>query len=398
MLAVVNARIHTCGPGRTIDGGTVLVQNGKIAAVGTGVGIPDQAETIDARGMVMTPGFVDAHTHMGMSWQELAGEADTNESTGVVNAHLRAIDSVDPKDIAFGDAVEAGATTVMIHPGKLMVWRQTISPIAGQSVVMKTHGKMARREILREPAGMKMAFGDAVAEFLTSRNIGPNSRMGIVGLVRGVLHEAQQYRDKGRGNGSGDRDLKLEALSLVLSRQIPAHVHVHRADDILTVLRLGQEFGIDLVLEHATEGHLVVEALAESGVPCVVGPITRARSSRAMRELQNLSQKTPGILAAAGVKVALMTDHPTEPIQFLPIIAGEAVREGMVPEEALKAITINAAEIMGVADRVGSIEVGKDADLVVHDGDPLEAMTRIRLVVADGQVVVDSLRQGKENA
>ena len=396
MLAIVGAQIHTCGPQGTVEHGTVLVRDGKIAAVGVGIDVPDEAGRIDARGMVMTPGFIDAHTHMGMSWQELAGEADTNESTTVNNAHLRAIDSIDPKDIAFRDAVEGGVTTVMVHPGKLMVWRQTISPVAGQSVALKTHGTIAHREILREPAGVKLAFGDEVAEFLNDRKIGPNSRMGIVALVRGLLFKAQQYGQQEAGGDSGTRDLNMEILSRLLSRDLRAYVHVHAADDILTVLRLAEEYNLDIVLEHATEGHLVADVLAEKGVPCVVGPITRARASRLKRELQNLSQRTPGILANAGVKVALMTDHPTEPIQFLPIIAGEAVREGMDYDEALKSITINAAEIMGVADRVGSIEVGKDADLVILNGDPLEAMTRIRLVVADGKVAYDAFPQGKE--
>jgi imidazolonepropionase-like amidohydrolase len=396
MLAIVNAQIYTCGPRGTLDRGSVLVRDGKIAAVGNGMEVPDGAEIIDARDMIMTPGFVDAHTHMGMSWQELAGESDTNESTGVNNAHLRALDSIDPKDIAFDDALLNGVTTVMVHPGKLMVWRQTISPIAGQSVVLKTRGTITHREILREPAGMKLAVGNEVAEFLNNRGIGPNSRMGIVAFIRGALFEAQRYRPEERGSGSGERDLKMEALSRLLSRELRAYVHVHGADDILSVLRLAEEYDLDIVLEHATEGHLVSQELAASGVPCVVGPITRARASRLRQELQNLSQETPGILAAAGVKVALMTDHPSEPIQFLPIIAGEAAREGMAYEEALKSITINAAEIMGVSDRVGSIEVGKDADLVIHDGDPLEAMTRIRMVVADGHVVCDTLRQEKE--
>jgi imidazolonepropionase-like amidohydrolase len=396
MLAIVGARIHTRGPQGTVDDGTVLVRDGKIAALGVGIEVPEGAGRIDARGMVMTPGFVDAHTHMGMAWQELAGEADTNESTTVINAHLRAIDSIDPKDIAFQDAVEGGVTTVMVHPGKLMIWRQTISPIAGQSVVLKTRGTIGHREVLREPAGLKLAFGDEVAEFLNARKVGPNSRMGIMALVRGVLHEAQQYAQKDTGGNSGARDLKMEILSRLLSRELKAYVHVHAASDILSVLRLAEEYDLDIVLEHATEGHMVADTLAEKGVPCVVGPITRARSSRLKREMQNLSQKTPGILANAGVKVALMTDHPTEPIQFLPIIAGEAAREGMDYDEALKSITINAAEIMGVADRVGSIEVGKDADLVVLDGDPLEAMTRIRLVVADGEMAYDAMRPGKE--
>jgi imidazolonepropionase-like amidohydrolase len=396
MLVIINAEVRTCGPQGDLAGAIVLISGSKISAAGAGLPIPTGAEVVDARGMIITPGFVDAHTHLGMSWQELAGEADTNENTSPLNPHLRAIDSIDPKDIAFRDAVEGGVTTVMIHPGKLMMGAQNISPIAGQSVVMKTHGSVGRREVLREPAGMKLALGDDVARFLTGRKIGPNSSMGVAALIRGALYDARQYREKGRGPASGQRDLKMEALSRLLSDEIAAHVHAHRADDMLTALRLADECGFDLVLHHATEGHLIAQQLAVRGVPCVVGPITRARE--ASGELKNLSQQTPAILAAAGVKVALMTDHPTEPIQFLPVIAGEAVREGMRADEALRAITINAAEIAGVADRVGSIEAGKDADLVIHDGDPLEAMTRIRMVIADGQIVHDSLRAGKEAA
>jgi len=392
MLAIINADIRSCGPLGTIKNGTVVLRDGKIVDVGTKVGIPAKAEVIDVRGMVMTPGFVDAHTHLGVSWQELDGEADTNESTGFVNASLRVIDSVDPKDIAFQDAIEGGVTTVMIHPGKT-IGGGSLSPIAGQSLVMKTYGDGYQREILREPAGMKFALGDEVVESLSKRKIGPNSRMGIAALIREQLHEAEQYRLERGGDTAGTRNLRLEALSRLLTREIAAHVHVHRAEDIRTMLRIVETYSLDVVLHHVTEGHLITDELAARRIPCVVGPITRPRSKA--RELENFSQRTAGILAAAGIKVALMTNHPEEPVQFLPILAGDAVREGMVPNEALRAITINAAEIAGVSARVGSIEAGKDADLVVHNGDPLEAMTRIQLVVAGGKVVVNKLNGGQ---
>jgi imidazolonepropionase-like amidohydrolase len=339
--------------------------------------------------MTITPGFIDAHSHVGMSWQELAGDSDTNENTGIINAHLHALDSVDPKDPAFQDAVEGGVTTVMIHPGKLMIGGAGISPIAGQSVVMKTNGTIRNREVLRDPAGIKMAVGDDVAAFLAGRRSGPTSRTGLFSLLRGELIKAREYRDT-----PGKRDLRMEALRRVLSREIAAHVHVHRAGDIEALLRLAADFEIDIVLEHATEAEPFAATLADRGIPCVVGPITRARTVSG--ELRNLSQRTPGVLAAAGVKVALMSDHPTEPTQFIPVIAGMAVSEGMDPDDALRAVTINAAEILRIADRVGSIETGKDADLVIQDGDPLEAMTHIQVVIADGQVAVDRRLNGNE--
>lgn len=394
MLAIVNAMVYTCGPGENITGGSVLVKEGKILAVGHGIEIPSDAAVLDVRGMAVTPGFVDAHTHMGMGWQELAGEADTNESTGVINAHLNALDSIDLGDVAFQDAVEGGVTTCAILPGKLMIGSPSISPIAGQLVVMKMRGDIRGRELLRNPAGMKFAVGADVASFLNDRGIGPNSPMGIAALLRDTLDKARRYADRPRG--SGDVDVKLSALARLLAGEFPAHVHVHRASDILTVLRMADELGLNIVLHHVTEGYLVAETLAEHGIPCVVGPTSVAREARS--ELSQASGSTPGRLAAAGVQVALMTDHPTDPIQFLPIIAGEAVREGMAPDDALRAITITPARVLGVADRVGSIEAGKDADLVVHDGDPLEAMTRVRLVVADGEIVLDRLQQNEEAA
>lgn len=392
MLAIVNAEVHTCGPQGTLSRGTVLVADGKIVAVGQGLAVPGQAEVVDGEGLPLTPGFVDAHTHLGIPWQELAGESDTNESTSAVNPHLRALDAVDFQDPAFQDALEGGVTTAAVHPGNitLALWKQGLSPVAGQSVVLKTRGDAAGREVLRQPAGLKLALGDDVARLLKARHTGPNSRMGIIALLRQALDEAQRYRQA----GSAPRDLKLEALAQVLDGQIPAHIHARRAPDILAALRLAKEYGLAIVLHHVTEGHLVVEELAASGVPCVVGPITSAR--QAGGETEHLSQRTPGILAAAGLPVALMTDHPAEPIQFLPVIAGQAVREGLPHPQALEAVTITAARVLGVADRVGSIEPGKDADLVLHDGDPLEAMTRIRLVVADGLVVAGARTWGRE--
>jgi imidazolonepropionase-like amidohydrolase len=356
------------------------------------VTVPERATVVDARGMAVTPGFVDGHTHMGMGWQELAGEADTNESTGVNNAHLNALDSVDLGDVAFGDALESGVTTVAILPGKLMIGGQSLSPVAGQAIVIKTDGDIRERELLRNPAGMKLAVGADVAAFLNSRGIGPNSPMGIAAYLRGVLDEAARYA--GRASSSGETSVRMEALARLLDGEVAAHVHVHRASDILTVLRIAAEYDLDVVLHHATEGYLVTETLAEEAIPCVLGPTSVARE--ASPELHNARGSTAGVLATAGVQVALMTDHPTDPIQFLPIVAGEAVREGMAHADALRAITINPARMWGVDDRVGSLETGKDADLVIHDGDPLEAMTRVRMVVCGGEIVFDRLHEGVE--
>ena len=366
MIAIVHADLRTCGPQGDIPDGAVLVQDGKFVAVGSGLPIPTDAQVIDALGMTVTPGFVDAHTHMGMSWQELAGEADTNENTGVVNPHLRAIDAVNLGDPAFGDALESGVTTVMILPGKLMIGAQCISPVAGQGVVMKTRGDVRGREVLRNPAGVKLALGDDVATFLTGRKIGPNSRMGIAALLRGLLDAAQHYA--AQPPAAGKRDSHLEVMAALLARNMPAHIHAHRAVNILAALDLADVYDLDIVIHHATEGHWVAKRLAACGVPCVVGPTSVARD--ASPEMNNATGRTPAILAAAGVKVALMTDHPTDPIQFLPIIAGEAIREGLPYDAALRAITINPAQMLGVAHRVGSIEVGKDADLALHAGDP----------------------------
>lgn len=389
MLAITGATIYTCGPLGIIEDGVVIFDGKLIAAVGTRTDITSGAEVVHAPGLILTPGFIDPHSHIGIGWQELAGEADANESTGIINAHLRVIDSVDPRDIAFQDAVEGGVTTVAIHPGKPFVGNGTISPVAGQSMVMKTHGGIGYREVLREPAGLMLAMGEETISWMVNRRIGPVSRMGLAALLRKQFQEGKLYQAKLAAEPNAPRDLRLEAIAMVLDRKMPAHVHVHRADDILTLFDIVDEFGFDVVLHHVTEGHLVASELAARKIPCVVGHITRSRSAR--REFRNFSQQTAGVLAKAGVQVALMTDHPTEPVQFLPILAGDAVREGLAHDEALKAITLNAAELMGVAHRVGSLEVGKDADAVLLDGDPLEAMSRVRLVVADGKVVFDRL-------
>ena len=306
MLALVNADLRTCGPAGDLRGATVLIQDGKFAAVGENLAIPQDAQVVDVQGLCVTPGFVDAHTHMGMSWQELAGEADTNESTTVINAHLRAVDAINLNDVAFDDALAGGVTTLMILPGKLMIGAQNISPVAGQAVVMKARGDVRQREVLRDPAGMKLALGDDVAAFLNQRKIGPNSRMGIAALLRSVLDDARRYAD--RGGEPGTQDVKLAALAGLLSGAMPAHVHAHRADDILTALRLADAYGFEVVIHHATEGHLVAETLAEANVPCVVGPTSVAREASA--ELRKATGRTPAILAAAGVTVAL-DDRPS---------------------------------------------------------------------------------------
>ena len=300
MLAITNASLRTCGPQGDIPGGTVLVRDDKILAVGQGIEIPAGTIVINARGMAVTPGFVDAHTHMGMGWQELAGEADTNESTGVNNAHLNALDSVDLGDIAFQDALDGGVTTVAILPGKLMIGSPSISPISGQTIVMKMRGDIRSRELLRNPAGMKLALGADVASFLNGRGIGPNSPMGIAAFLRGVLESARRYAERqpdAAGAGANvDVDVRMEVLARLLAREYPAHIHVHRASDILTMLRIAEEYDLDIVLHHVTEGYLLAEILAAREISCVVGPTSVARE--ALPELRNASGRTPGILAA----------------------------------------------------------------------------------------------------
>lgn len=383
MKALINGKIYTMTRG-VIEGGTILINEGKIIDVDSGIAVPSEAEVIDCSGRIITPGIIDAHTHVGIGEEGIGWEGrDYNEMTDPITPELRAIDAINPEDQGFQDAVEGGITTVMTGPGSANV-------LGGQNVVIKTRGNTVEEMILRDPAGVKGAFGENPKRvYGQGKQKSPMTRMATAALLRKTLVKAQNYLKKlEQGEKDPDkmpeRDLQMEILARVLRKEIPLRLHAHRADDIMTILRIAREFDVDVTLEHCTEGHKVAKEIAEAGVPAVVGP---SLTNRAKVELKDRTFRTPAVLYEAGVKVALMTDHPVIPLQYLPIAAGLAVKEGLPYEEGLKAITINAAEILGVDDRVGSLERGKDADLVVFDGDPLELRSKIELVLIDGRTV-----------
>ncbi|MFO7153044.1 MAG: amidohydrolase [Bacillota bacterium] len=381
MKAIKGGTVYTM-KGEVIEGGTVLVEGDKIAKVGKDLSIPEGCEVIDATGKYVFPGFIDAHSHVGI-FEEGVGEIgeDGNEMTDPVTPHLRALDAVSPEDKAFDDAVKGGVTCVFTGPGSANV-------IGGQSIAVKTYGRVIDKMVVKAPAGLKVAFGENPKRVYGQQKKMPSTRMGTAALLREALTKAKNYLEKKKiAMEKGEffeKDLKMEVLCDVLEKKIPLRAHAHRAFDIMTAIRIAKEFDVDIVIEHCTEGHLIADELAELGVPAVVGP---SLTSRSKIELKDLSFRTAGILANRGVKVAIMTDHPVIPVQYLNVCAGLAVREGMKVEDALAAITINAAEIIGIQDRVGSIEEGKDADIVVWDGFPLEVMSKPELVIIDGKVV-----------
>lgn len=385
MQAIINGTLHTVTQG-TIEGGTVLLDDeGRIAAVGGDVTVPEGADRVDAAGCHVFPGFVDAHTHLGI-WEEGVGRAfwDGNEASDPITPHVRALDAINPRDLGLEDARGAGVTTVCVTPG-------SGNAICGQAVVIKTAGKVADRMVVRQPAGLKMALGENPKSVYKPRDKMPSTRMGTAALIRQALVRAQTYLEKqARAAGDPDQetpdeDLQMEALALLLRREIPARIHAHRTDDILTALRLGEEFGLEIVVEHCTEGHRVTDELVQAGVPALVGP---SLSSRSKVELRELSFSTAGELARAGVTVALISDHPFVPIQYLPLCGGLAVREGLDADTALRALTLTPAEILGVADRVGSLEPGKDADLALYRGHPFyDVQARCLMAFIQGRLV-----------
>lgn len=302
---------------------------------------------------------------------------DCNESVDPITPYLRAIDAINPMDAAFDDALRAGITSAMVGPGSSNV-------VGGQFAFIKTHGRCIDHMIVKAPAAMKVAFGENPKVNFSQQNISPATRMAIAAMLREELFKAQAYRKSRETDENMQADFRYECWLPVLRGQIPLKAHVHRADDILTAIRIAKEFGLSMTLDHCSEGHLIAEEIKESGFPAIVGP---DMASRNKIEVQNMAFKTVGILNRAGVLTSVTTDHPVSMIQFLPICAGLAVKSGLSEEEGLRSITINAAKICGVADRVGSLETGKDGDVVIFDGSPLEVSTKALCTIIEGKIV-----------
>ena len=357
--------------------GTVLVRDGRIAELGPNLAVPAEAEVVDAAGGWLLPGFIDAHVHLGVD-EEGEGWAgqDTNEMTDPVMAAARAIDAINPVEVGFDDAIIGGITAVNVNPG-------SGNPIGGLAVAIRTHGRVVDDMVLRSPSGLKAALGENPKRIYGERKQTPSTRLGVALTIRQAFAKARAWAAKPADER--DSDLVSEALSRVLEREIPWRQHSHRADDIATALRLAEEFGYELVLDHGTESYLLADRIAEAGVPVLYGPLIVSRSKV---EVRHRTPKAPGILTAAGVKVSIITDHPVVPIEFLVDQAALAVKHGMAPADALRAITLNPAEVLGVEDRLGSIEAGKDADLVLWDGDPLDTRNRTQRVWQRGREVM----------
>lgn len=360
-----------------IERGYVAFEDGKITALGPAEDCP-AGEGLDLSGAYLYPGLIDAHCHVGMFGDSVGAEGrDGNESTDPLTPHLRAIDSIDPLDRCFQEAREAGVTTVLTGPG-------SVNAIGGQFAAVKTAGRWVDEMILKAPAAMKFALGENPKSAYKGQGRSPATRMAIAALIREELTKAREYLHRRERGESPAFDARLEALVPVVQGKLPAHFHAHKANDIATAVRIAKEFCLDAVIVHATEGHLIPELLAESGYPVITGPIINDRSKP---ELAGQVTENAALLRKAGIPVAVCTDHPENPIQYLPLAAALTVRAGLDREEALRAITIDAAKIAGIADRVGSITVGKDADLVVADGDILELGTAVERVWIDGKQV-----------
>ena len=377
-MRIINGKVLTMA-GKIYENGYVQFADGKIEAVGDMGELTEGVEEfIDVKGAWVMPGLIDAHCHVGIAEEKwgVVGD-DCNEMTSPVTPHLRGIDAINPMDPAFHDAIIAGITSLMTGPGSSNV-------VGGQSVFLKVQGRIVDRMIVKAPAAMKVAFGENPKTCYGGRDVAPGSRMAISGMLREELFRAREYFEKKEAKKLPELNFRLESWIPVFRGEIPLKAHVHRADDILSAIRIAKEFGLQLTLDHCTDGHLIADEIAASGFPVIVGPHL---SSRSKLEIQNLSFKTAGVLERAGVKTAIMTDHPVSLIRYLPLCAGLSVKQGLSMEGGLRAITIHAAKICGVSDRVGSLEAGKDADIAVFSGNPMEVFTKTLYTFVDGELL-----------
>lgn len=372
MILIQNAALHTMEQQKPIQG-DLLIRSGRIAEIAARIPPTEEMQVIHAQGLHVYPGFIDAHSHLGIAEERMTDHVDeTNEGTNPITPCLRAIDAINPMDSAFHNALAAGVTGAMIGPG-------SSNPIGGQFAFIKTHGRRIDDMVVLAPAAMKIAFGEnPMTNYGQNGNI-PSTRMGIASLIREELFLAKQYFSE----ENPEPDFNMECYRELFEGKIPLKAHVHRTDDIFTAIRIAEEFGLGLTLDHCTEGHLIAAQIAESGFPAIVGP---SLASRTKDEVRLSDFKTPGILQKAGVTVALTTDHPVSRIQYLPLCAALAAKEGMDAFAALRAITIDAARICRVDHRIGSLTIGKDADLAILDGDPLQIASTVRYTIVNGEI------------
>lgn len=383
MLLIKNGIVYTM-TGDVLDTGNVLIEKNKIIEVGRQIETPIQKNdtVIDASGLWVMPGLIDAHCHIGITEEKMGLEGDDcNEATIPITPYLRAMDAINTLDPAFHNALQAGITSVMVGPGSCNV-------VGGQFVFMKTHGRIIEEMIVLEPAAMKVSFGENPKVNYKEMNMQPTTRMSIAALLRKELFKAVGYKKKKeialKNKKDFEEDFELEPWIPVLDRKIPLKAHVHRVDDILTAIRIAKEFNVRMTLDHCSEGHIIASEIRKSGFHVNLGPDLACRNKL---EIQNADFKTSGVLADAGVTVSIITDHPVTLIQYLPIYAGLAAKKGLGIMEGLKAITINPAVICGVSDRVGSIEVGKDADIAIFTGNPMEVFTETVYTLVNGQII-----------
>ena len=382
-MLIINGTVHTMD-GPVIKNGYVAVKGSKIARVGPMEDCPKSwvGEVFDAQGGHICPGFIDAHCHLGMFGDALGFESDDgNEETDPCTPHLRAIDGVNPLDRCFSEARAAGVTTVLTGPG-------SANPVSGQFAVLKTDGRWVDAMVVRAPAAMKLALGENPKQVYHDRDETPVTRMATAAIIRENLRKAVEYGEKmdraarDEDTDPPDYDAKLEALLPVVRGELPVHIHAHRADDIATGVRIAREFGLRCVIVHGTEGYLIPNLLAREKIPVITGP---ALGDRSKPELANMTLENPALLRRAGVEVAICTDHPEVPVQYLPLCAALAVKGGLDPEEALAAITVTAAGIAGLGDVLGTLAPGREADVVVTSGHPLELLGEVRAVLIGGR-------------
>ena len=382
---IKNAKILTMA-GLDYECGCIVMENGKLVAVGEPIpALLDGAdEVIDASGLWALPGFIDSHCHIGLFNDGMGEEGeDGNEAIDPVTPHLRAIDSIDPQDICFTEARMHGVTTVVTGPGSANV-------IGGQFSALKTKKSNLVEDMAFVPVhSLKVAFGENPKRVYSSQKRAPTTRMATAAILREELIKALDYKRKWElglkdPDKMIDRDIRKEVLVMALNREIPVKAHAHRTDDILTALRIGREFNLNMTIEHATEGYMILDDLKRFNAQCILGPLL---CDRGKVELKNLSIKAPVLYANAGLKFALMTDHPVNQSYTLPFVAAICVREGLSETDALKAITIHAAEITGLQNRVGSLEVGKDADVLLFNGNPMDVRNQLVATFIDGEFV-----------